>query len=130
MSTIVAKTVMDSILDFVAHVNKLADAYYSEHLKNLDKPLCVAEPLSDKWVRINRQELRDGAYKTVSVYCFVCLMDYQTKALGTLKVGDIHKAAGFRVPAKHARGSVLVPESWTCANPYGIAYLPPGKKAG
>lgn len=119
----ITATVLDAITDFVAHVTKITDEYYSKNLTNLDKPKFIAAPLSDKWVRIERQELRDGFYKTVSVYCFVCLMDYQTKALGTLKVGDIHKAAGFKVPAKHSRGSVLVKDSWTCANPYGIAYL-------
>jgi uncharacterized protein YwbE len=50
-------------------------------------------------------------------------MDYQTKGLGVLKSGDIHKADGFKKAAKHARGSVLDIMTWTCADPYGIKYL-------
>lgn len=119
----ITATLLDAVTDFVAHVNNLSNEYYSKSFPTLDKPRFVAEPLSDKWVRINRQELRDGVYKTVSVYCFVCLLDYSTKALGQLKAGDLHKASGFKVPAKHARGSVLEPSSWTCANPHGLAYL-------
>ena len=125
----ITATLLDAITDFVKHVNTINDAHYAKSFPTLDKPRFVADPLSDKWIRINRQELRDGVYKTVSVYCFVCLQDYATKALGSLKAGDLHKAAGFKMPAKHARGSVMNPDGWACANPYGLEYLAPGRKA-
>lgn len=122
-TTFMNMTTLDAIQAFVAHVNKINNEHYSQNYPTQSKPRFVAEPLSDKWVRINRQELRDGVYKTVSVYCFVCLKDYATKTLGALKVGDLHKAAGFKVPAKHARGSVLDESTWVNASPYGLAYL-------
>jgi hypothetical protein len=40
-----------------------------------------------------------------------------------LKAGDIHKSAGFKAPAKTARGSVFAEDFNNCLTAYGIAYL-------
>lgn len=71
--------------------------------------------LSDKWCRIVDNEDR--------IYAFVCLQDYSTKTLGVLKAGDIHRPASYRIPARHARGTVFDEKTWDCVGPYGVAYL-------
>ena len=117
---------------FVQHVRDLVDTYYKRQLPNLVAaglvPTHEADFMSDKWVRIMVCETyNDGVntptHKPRSVYGFVCLQDYETKTLGKLKAGDIHKAATWKAPAKHKRGSVLDEATWTCAQPHGIIYL-------
>ena len=67
-----------------------------------------------KWAKI---------VKGGGVYGFVALVDFSNKQLGQVKTGDIHKAASWTTPAKHARGSVFADDFGNCAGPYGIAYL-------
>jgi hypothetical protein len=87
-------------------------------------PTHRADYISDKWVRVVTMEVQnDGTKKVQSVYAFIVLKDGQTKALGTLKAGDIHKPAGFKAPAKHSRGSVFQEDFGKCLTPYGIKYL-------
>ena len=40
------------------------------------------------------------------VFCFVAAEDNHSKAVGTVKKGDILKCATYKAPAKHARGSI------------------------
>jgi hypothetical protein len=47
-----------------------------------------------------------------SVFCFVRIAD-----------GAILKAAGWKAPAKHARGSIYVNQGQDALTPYGAAYL-------
>lgn len=119
---------IDALEAFVIHVNKISNEYFEKNYPSLDKPLMVIEPLSDKWVRIAKRELRtesDGTrkYRTTSVWGFVCIKDYSTKALGTLKLGDVHKAASFKVAAKTARGSIFDEATWCHMTVYGPEYL-------
>jgi hypothetical protein len=59
-----------------------------------------------------------------SAYCFVALKDFSTKQLGNVKAGDIHKPAGYKAPAKHARGSVFHPEQFgKVCGPHSVVYL-------
>jgi hypothetical protein len=107
---------------------KRADEVTAAHWKRSNythsaAPRHQAEYNSDKWARIVTLEERGGKWERGSVYCFVCLKDGFTKALGTLKAGDIHKAATFKAPAKHARGSVFQEDFNNCLNEYGVAYL-------
>ena len=104
---------------FTIHVKELVNKYWQDHGWITIPPSYQAEFLSAKWCRINVVE--NG--KVSSVYCFVCLQDGYTKSLGSLKMGDIHKAATFKAPAKHSRGSVFAEDFNKCANPFGIVYL-------
>lgn len=110
---------------FVKHVDELLANYWkANNFTFADAPTHKAEYLSDKWCRINVIEHRDGNSRVRSVYCFICLKDNDTKALGVVKEGDIHKAAGFKAPAKHGRGNVFDETTFaTCATPHGIVYL-------
>jgi hypothetical protein len=103
----------------VKRIGELIDQHWKDHGFSQEKPTHRADYISDKWCRIvviERGEVR-------SVYGFVCLQDYETKTLGKLKAGDIHKSAGFKAPAKTARGSVFAEDFNNCLTAYGIAYL-------
>ena len=75
---------------------------------------------SPKWCKIvSRRAGSPGG----SVYAWVALADFETKELGKVKTGDIHKAESWKKPAKHARGSVFAADFGKCLTPYGIVYL-------
>jgi hypothetical protein len=86
-------------------------------------PTHRADYISDKWVRVVTLEVRNGKPEVSSVHSFVALQDGHTKALGTIKAGDIHKAAGFKAPAKTARGSVFAEDFNNCLTAHGVQYL-------
>lgn len=107
---------------------KCADEVTADYWKRMNythtvPPTHRADYISDKWVRVVVVEERNGQQVDSSVYAFICLQDYSTKALGILKAGDIHKAATFKVAAKHARGSVFQEDFCKCLTPHGIVYL-------
>ena len=86
-------------------------------------PTHIAE-ISRKWIKILVVEHQhDGTKRNGSVYGFVCAEDGSTKTLGTLKRGDIHKAATYKAPAKHARGNVFAANFRDCLTAHGIVYL-------
>lgn len=107
----------------IAELVKVADAknaeYYARQGFTFESPpKHTADYISDKWCRI----VTNGTHQR-SVYCFVALQDNYTKALGTVKAGDIHKAAGWKAPAKHARGNVFQENFAVCLTEHGAVYL-------
>ena len=109
---------IEHIERFVEAVQTKLDAYRNAHFSTLPRTILQIEK-SSKWAKI--VVLENGIVKRV--YGFVALKAFETKSLGAIVPGDIHMAATFKAPAKHARGSVFKPETWTCAGPYGIEYL-------
>ena len=108
----------DRIEAFVKHADEVTSEYWKRQGFTFSgPPTHRADYLSAKWCRILTVE--NGVGRSA----FVCLQDGFTKALGTLKAGDIHKAATFKAPAKHARGSVFQEGFNNCATPHGIVYL-------
>lgn len=73
-----------------------------------NSPVKLTAECGRKYVKIVIED-----YGQRSVYCF---LDHD---------GNIYKAASWRAPAKHIRGSVFDPDySWGRAlGPYGVAYL-------
>lgn len=114
----------NNIRRFCEHADGVTAQYWTaQKFTHAQSPIHQPEYLSDKWCRILTIERNnDGTERSGSVYGFVSLYDGATKALGSLKTGDIHKAASYKAPAKHARGNVFDPE-YKCATPHGIAYL-------
>lgn len=108
---------------FVDHVNREIESYWKRCNYTISMPIVRAEILSDKWIRLNNKELRDGVYKTTSVYCFIARQTYSTRGMGEIISGGIYKSAGFKVPAKHARGNIYDALTYSCANINGITYL-------
>ncbi|MBM4077025.1 MAG: hypothetical protein FJ267_15455 [Planctomycetes bacterium] len=110
----------DRIDVFVKHADSVTKEYWERQgFTFAPPPTHQADFISGKWCRIVTVE--NGQPR--SVYAFVCLQDGFTKALGTVKAGDIHKAASFKAPAKHARGNVMQDGFNNCATPHGIVYL-------
>lgn len=94
------------------------NAQYETQYANLTPPTLEQERGS-KFIRIVKREPHGG-----SASAFVALADGQTKALGTYKAGDIFKPAGYKGPAKHARGNIFDESNgmkWM--SEYGPAYL-------
>ena len=71
-----------------------------------------------KFLRITKT-----AHGSTSVYGFIALVDGHSKALGMYKAGDVMMPAGYKAPAKHARGNVFNDDGGTgCVGPYGVEY--------
>jgi hypothetical protein len=87
------------IAAFVAHAQLVMD-------KATNNTTVFVEAPGKRYVRIVR------ACPHRSVYAFVDKTN-----------GDILMPASWKAPAKHARGNVTDPATWTCAGPWGIAYL-------
>ena len=105
---------------FMAAVNDLRSKSNLEAGNSYHEPLRIrAGRVGGDWVAIDKVDGGSG-----SVYCFVRMTDGQTRTLGSLKAGDIHKPASYKAPAKHARASVLDADyGFSCAELYGIQYL-------
>lgn len=105
---------------FMAAVNDLRSKSNLEAGNSYHEPLRIrAGRVGGDWVAIDKVDGGSG-----SVYCFVRMTDGQTRTLGSLKAGDIHKPASYKAPAKHARASVLDADyGFSCATMYGIQYL-------
>ena len=116
---------VERINAFCKHADQVTAQHWQQQNYTFSPPPThEPEYLSAKWCRVNVIEhTHEGGRRVGSVYGFVCLQDGHTKALGTLKTGDIHKAATFKAPAKHSRGSVFVDGFNNCATPHGIVYL-------
>lgn len=118
------KLLQERIDRFVQAANRCTEDYWTRNgYTHMAPPKHRANEISDKWVRVVMVEERNSVWQDTSVFCFICLKDYSTKALGQLKTGDIHKAATFKAPAKHARGNVFNDDCSKCLTPWGIVYL-------
>jgi len=112
------------IVEFVTAADEVVATYWkAQGFTFSAPPIHRADFLSDKWVRVVVLEERNGERKVSSVYAFIALVDNSTKALGNVKAGDIHKAATFKAPAKHARGNVFEADFRKALTPHGIVYL-------
>lgn len=113
-----------AIANFVTAADEVTAEYWTKQGFTFSAPpRHRADFLSDKWVRVVTLEERKGEWVVASVYAFIALVDNTTKALGNVKAGDIHKAATFKAPAKHARGNVFAPNFRECLTSHGIVYL-------
>jgi hypothetical protein len=104
---------------FVEAIQAAVDTYFAAHLKNL-KPDQISGPVmvGTKYCRIVKEDAPDksgvGCHPGQrSVWGFIDLSN-----------GDILKAAGWKAPAKHARGNIFDADfsagNWTA---YGPRYL-------
>ncbi len=93
---------IEALTDFMAYVREMEEAEYMEKYSNLPVPP-VSNTNGSKFTKI----FVDGR-----IYAFV------DKATGL-----IYKPASRIAPAEHPRGSVYNFMTWTCAGPYGIAYI-------
>lgn len=95
-----APETFDSLFkDFLKYIGEVVEAHTNKD------PELTAEA-GKKYIRVVRSDIGR------SVYCFV-----------DMTTGDILKPASWKAPAKHARGNIYNPMTWTCVGPFGIAYL-------
>lgn len=118
------RTLGDDIDAYVRAIDAASRANYAAQYPSLTPPVLAAEVLSNKWCRITTTDRGpDGQIVSRSVHSFVALTSYTTKGLGTVFAGDIHKAAGWKAPAKHARGSVLDPMKFNLDGSGHVRYM-------
>ena len=85
------------------------NAQFAASYPNLTAPRLTVDLGGSKYFRIVRNE----TYGTGrSVHCFVRIAD-----------GAVLKAAGWKTPAKHARGSIYVNAGQDAVTEYGAKYL-------
>lgn len=95
------------ILAFMEKLQKAKAADFAKNCPLLDVPLYVCER-GTKYIAIDVLTHPNGKdYKGRSVFCFIAAEDSNTKSLGQVKMGDVLKAAGYKAPAKHARGNIF-----------------------
>ena len=101
------------IEEFASRVQEVVNKHFEKRFPNLTVPTITVK-YGRKYAKLIR-ESSTGARGTTqkSVYGFV---DAHT--------GDIYKAATWRAPAKHVRGSIFDADGGMHAcGPYGIKYL-------
>ena len=96
----------EEIEQFVSRVQEMINEHYTESFPNLTAPTILV-----KFGRKYAKVITEGSQ--ASVYGFV---DAHT--------GDIYKAATWKAPAKHIRGSIFADDGgMSSCTPYGIVYL-------
>ena len=95
---------------FVSNVQDQIDAHYAKHLGNLTPCQLHADTRGRKYIRIVRTS--DGGEGQRSVFCFI-----------ERATGNVLKAASWKAPAKHARGTIYGDASGYGVTPYGANYL-------
>jgi hypothetical protein len=116
-------TLADRIAAFVLYCDKVSEDYWKRCGYTFSKVPKHKAVFSSKWCKVVTMEERNGEYKESSVHSFICLQDGQTKNLGVLHIGDIHKPASYKAPAKIARGNVFSADFGNCNTGNGIVYL-------
>lgn len=106
------------LVRFVAACAALIEDYRAVNFPSLS-PETLSVEEGTKFLRIVRKGHGNG-----SVYAFVARTDNTTKALGTVRAGDVLKPATYAAPAKHARGNIFDPfGGMGRMGPYGPDYL-------
>lgn len=120
------------ILAFMASIQAAKNADFDKNFSVLEKPLYVCDRGS-KFLAIDvishpsKIGKKDAGgrpeYTGRSVFCFIAAADSESKTLGKVKRGDILKAAGYKAPAKHVRGSIFATDPTSGVSLYGANYL-------
>jgi len=105
---------------FVVAWSKMRAEHFSTHFNITGEPLECH--FGSKFVHVVKRHTNGRDF---SAGAFIALSDFATnKALGAVKMGDIHMPATWRAPAKHARGNILTPDfGMSCMTSYGPNYL-------
>lgn len=93
------------IIAFVAKLQKAKAENFAKTAPMLEVPKYVCER-GTKYIAIDVITNPSQNFGR-SVFCFIAAEDSTTKSLGSVKMGDVLKAAGYKAPAKHARGNIF-----------------------
>lgn len=109
---------------FVKRADEVTAEYWEKAKLTYAKAPVHEVEYGPKWAKVYTMREHEGKrHERSSIYAFIALVDMQTRTLGTVKAGDIHKPASYKLPAKHKRGSVLENDFGACFAPHGIRYL-------
>lgn len=106
----------EKIDKYLLYLHDMVKAYYREHCTNLVPPEFEIEE-GEKWARVVKFDSSSR-----SAYAFIALVSNYTRQLGQVNLGDIHRPDGWKKPAKHKRGNVMV-EDYGSSGPHGLGYL-------
>lgn len=120
-----SQALVERINEFVKVADQISVEYWAKMEYTFAKPpQHQSNCISYKWVRVVTLDVpNEGEPRVSSVYAFIALIDGNTKALGSFKAGDIFKPAGWKAPAKHARGNVFDDDFRKALTPNGVVYL-------
>lgn len=110
------ETIKAAVEKYVSALQIKVNEYFAARFKNLTPPVLDAQ-YGQKYAKIVRVEEHSR-----SVHSFVALVDIATKEI-TAKAGDILKAASWKAPAPHARGSILNSDPLVGVGVYGADYM-------
>ena len=99
-----------ALTNFIALAQNLVDEHHTRCFPMLPR-VVLSMDKGRRYARIMRGEGENGEQGR-SVYCFIDLTN-----------GDVLKAATWKAPAKHARGSIFAENPIAGVNPYGANYL-------
>ena len=95
-----------NIYDFTARCQTMTDTHYAKTHDRVAPPTFTVD-FGRKFARIVRNDAGQ------SVHCFVDMTN-----------GDVRKAAGWKAPAKHARGNINDDsQGMDAMTPYGAVYM-------
>lgn len=98
------------ILSFMDKIQKAKEADFAKKFPLLEIPKYVCER-GTKYIAIDiLQHPNNKDFQGRSVFCFIAADDSNTKSIGTVKKGDILKSAGYKQPARGARGNIFNPD--------------------
>ena len=100
-----------ALATFVEHCQGMINDHYEQDLPNLVADVLSIDPRGKKYARIVVSSA-PGHGSSRSVYCFV-----------NKENGDVLKAAGWKAPAKHARGTIYGPPEGYGVTVYGGQYI-------
>ena len=103
----------DALAAFVAGVQEMIDTHFAANYKNLS-PNKLSVQRGKRYVKIVTTCINasDGSEGQRSVWGFIDNSN-----------GDILKAAGWKAPAKHARGNIFSANQFENVNEHGPNYL-------
>jgi hypothetical protein len=87
---------------WLAGCQKIVSDYYAKYFPTLPLSTLSAEE-GEKYIRI----VVSSGELNRSVFAFVAKNDITTKMLGSVKRGDVLKAANWKQPAKNSRGNLF-----------------------
>jgi hypothetical protein len=121
MSKSITPEILAQIAKFCETLERFTKEHFEKHFPNLTPPVYYPE-IGNKYTRIVKEDRRDqhrgdeasDKYRSRSVMCFVRNSD-----------GVILKAASWKAPAKHDRGSIFAENCDVGVNvdTYGARYL-------
>ncbi len=102
-------TTNQDIIDFAARCQIMTADYYDRTHDAFAAPTMTVQ-FGKKFAKIVRHDVNGSS---ASVHCFVDMTN-----------GDIRKAAGWKAPAKHARGNIYDDsQGMSAMTPYGAVYM-------